>query len=102
MTASPGGNNHRRVRQLGIIEREPQNLSTRSIGARQQIECVVPAQVRRLDLIAELRDLLPTAVRSEQIMRKIAAVAVRYGGQNKFSVARRLQLDLCNARKVFA
>ena len=35
-------------------------------------------------------------------MRKVAAVAVRYGGENKFSVARRLQFDLCDAGKVFA
>ena len=35
-------------------------------------------------------------------MRKVAPVAIRYGGENKFSVARRLQFDLCDAGKVFA
>src|SRR4029077_12972196 len=55
-----------------------------------------------LDLVAELCDLPPGAVWPEQVMRKIAAIAIRNGRENVSAVARTFQNDLCNSRKVFS
>ena len=58
-----------------------------------------------LDLIAEFCDLLPFAwggsFRHEQVMRKIAAIAIRDGCENVPAVARTFQNNLCDSGKVF-
>src|SRR5882724_8688016 len=58
-----------------------------------------------LDLIVEFCDLLPFGGGSswhEQVMRKIAAIAIRDGGKNVSAVARTFQNDLGDSRKVFS
>src|SRR5262249_24128599 len=51
---------------------------------------------------AVLGDLLPSALRPEQIMGEIAAVAVRHGRQNVLPIMRFPKCDLCYPREVFA
>ena len=58
---------------------------------------------RLLDLIGELRQLLPGgAIWPQQVVGEIAAIAVRNGRQNGFTVARSLERDLGDPRKIFA
>ena len=92
----------RRARELRFIERHPENFAARRIRARKQIERVIASDPRLLDLIAELRQLLPGSIRPEQVMRDIAAIAILDLGDDCFPVARSLQRDLGDPRKVFA
>src|SRR5215469_1668734 len=88
--------------QFRCVERKPEDFTPRRAGARKKIQRVIASQAGEFDLIAEVRDLVPAPTRSEQIMGKITAIAIRHGGENVPAVAGSLELDLCNPREVFA
>ena len=51
-------------------------------------------------MVTELCDLLPAAIRPEQVMRKVAAIAIRNGRENVTAITRTFQNDLCDPRKI--
>jgi hypothetical protein len=85
-----------------VLQRKAQNFTARGVRPRKQIKRIITAEARGLDLIAELRDLLPRSIRPEQVMSKVAAVAIGDCGQDIFAVARPFELDLRDSGKVFA
>ena len=96
------GNDRAGVCEPGRIDRHMQDRAQRSIVVGKQVDAVVRPERHARDFVGEQRNLAPRPIRPQQIVRKLAAVAVRHRGQNVTAIIRRLQPNLGDAREVFA
>ena len=62
------------------------DLAARRARARKEVKRIVTPEPGELHLIAELRDLLPGAVRAQQIMGKVSTVTIRDRSQDVLAV----------------
>ena len=99
MTASPGGTITVAFASSGVSSGNRKTFPRRaSVG--KKIERLVAAEGGCFTLIAELRDLFPLPIRAEQVKGEIAAVTIRHGRDNVFSVTRSFEHDLGDARSI--
>jgi hypothetical protein len=89
-------------RELESIERQAKNLAAWRIFAGKQVEGLIGAELHRDDSIFEMGELRPVAVRVHQVVRKLAAIAVRDRGEEPAPVITCVQENLRNAGEVFA
>ena len=68
----------------------------------REVEGVVPAEFSQADLILEAGHLFPAAIRFEQEMRVLAAIAIGHGGKQPATVLTGMKFNLRNAGQAAA
>ncbi len=93
---------NRRPGRVEVLYRHSQQLAARRVLTRDHEQVVVTAEGGLHQLVLERAELSPFTIRLAQIEGELAAVAVLHGGQDPAGGVVGLQLDLGDARQVFA